>query len=182
MACGLHISEATCRPYIRLGLCYISRDFLVWPKLGDLCLHCWVHISQHIPTWASASFITWRRRTTKKTSFTAVGVIFIAPVIARQAAVCNWALCCWPLATKLLSRWSIWVWSQWYTSNAPSWVSEPRFYQMCFTGPKIPVRFFHHICQLCLPCQSLVQKKSKVFDLWSQLQCLSTGSWFFQAP
>ena len=95
MASGMHISEATCRPHCRMGLCSISRDFLVWTKLGDLYFHCWVHTSLHIPTWGSASIITWRRGTTNRTSITAVGVIFTVPLQpGRLLSVADWALSC----------------------------------------------------------------------------------------
>jgi hypothetical protein len=41
-----------------------------------------------------------------------------------------------------------------------------------------PVGLIYHIFQLCLPCQSLVQSESKLFDLGSQLQFMPRESWF----
>jgi hypothetical protein len=39
--------------------------------------------------------------------------------------------------------------------------------------PEGPVGLIYHIFRLCLPCQSLVQNGSKIFDLTSQLQFIS---------
>ena len=36
-------------PICSMVLCSISQDFLVWPKLVDVGLHCWVHISFRSP-------------------------------------------------------------------------------------------------------------------------------------
>ena len=82
------------------------------------------------------SFITWRGGSSRTTSNTTVGVIFITPVIARQAvSVTLWALSCRhcirTTATKPWSCRSIWVWSPWCRSNAPPWALDPTFYQMC---------------------------------------------------
>lgn len=77
------------------GFVLHTRNFLVWPKLVDLGLHCWLHVSVQIPAYASSSIITWRRRSHKRTSVTALWVVFITPVIARWANLCNfWAPSC----------------------------------------------------------------------------------------
>jgi hypothetical protein len=47
-------------PIVWMGSCPISRDSLGWPKLVDLGLHCWVHISLQSSVQASASVIVCR--------------------------------------------------------------------------------------------------------------------------
>jgi len=58
----------------------------------------------------------------------------------------------------------------------------PGFTKCALTGPKSPVGLIHHIFQLCLSCQSLVQSDSKVFDIGGQLQFMSIEGWLLQAP
>lgn len=54
----------------------------------------------------------------------------------------------------------------------------PVFTKCTLTGPEGPVGLSHHTFQLCLLCQSHVQKKTMVLNLGSQLQCLSREGWF----
>jgi len=45
----------------------------------------------------------------------------------------------------------------------------PGFTVLALKGPKHPLGYIQHIFQLCIACQSLIQNKSTVFDLSSQL-------------
>jgi hypothetical protein len=54
----------------------------------------------------------------------------------------------------------------------------PIFTKCTPTGAEGPVGLSHHTFQLCLLCQSLVQKLSNILDLGSQLHCLSREGWF----
>ena len=74
-------------PICKMGSCTISWDYLVWPMLVDLGFKCWV-------------VITWRG-SPRRTSIAAVGVIVIAPLIAKQANLCNLLNCV--LLTLLLT-------------------------------------------------------------------------------
>lgn len=156
-ACGTHISvNILSDPICKMGSCSISQRF-----------------SGVIKVSAFRSSLLGTQQSVDPCLGPHAGVIYITPVTARQFDFCNllssscWH-CIWPPGTKTWS-WSIQVWSIWYRSSAPLWVSDPRFHQMCPTGPKSPVGLIHHILQLCLPSQLLVQNKFKIFDLGSQL-------------
>ena len=72
-----------------MSSCSMSQHFLAWLKFVNLGFCCPLHISLQIPAWASASIITERGRSPRKTSIATVWSILIAPVIAREASLCN---------------------------------------------------------------------------------------------
>ena len=131
--------------------------------------------------WASTSMITWSRVSLRRTCIAAIGVIFIAPVLARQAiSVTDWSPSCWhciwPLATK---PWSCRLVRVWYHGVDPMHhpgFQTPGFTKCAHTGPKNSVDLIHHIFQLCLSCQV------KVFDIGGQLQFMSIEGWLLKAP
>lgn len=67
----------------------MPQHFLVCLKFVNLGFHCWLHISLQIPAWSSASVITERGRSPRKTSIATVWTILIAHVIVREASLCN---------------------------------------------------------------------------------------------
>lgn len=60
------------------------------PKFLDSVFYFWLHISPEIVAWATASFITWRGGSLRRTSIATAGGIFIIHVIALEANICNW--------------------------------------------------------------------------------------------
>ena len=160
----MHISEASC-PTPSVGWVHAPYlKFVVWPELVDLGLHCWLHVCLYIPAWASMSVITCRGGSSRTTSNTTVGVIFITPVIARQAvSVTLWALSCGHCirisATKLWTCRSLWVWAPWCRSHSPPWALDQMFNQMCPSKSKESCKAYssHFSSSMSISCPEWVQ-------------------------
>ena len=101
-----------------------------------------------------------------------VGVVLIAPATARQATPCNLQ------RSNLLTLYQTpghqivkrQVNNHGVNPMHYSGFQTPSNTKCVLTGTKYPVGNIHHVIQLCLPCQSLVRNKSKVFDLAKTLR------------
>jgi hypothetical protein len=60
-------------PTWKMGSNCMFWDSVPWQKFVNLGFHCWLHLSVHIPAWSSASTITLRGGSPKKTPNATVG-------------------------------------------------------------------------------------------------------------